>query len=222
MKTQVVPAILATDAKDFQKKLKVFQSSFSLVQVDILDGSFGIDNRSFYDFKKIKAMHPKTQFELHLMVDKPEPIYRQWLGWSKLERVIIHYETFHKRKEDLYDTIKEIHKARKSVGLAINPNTTVSKVIQFLPMVDEVLIMGVHPGWSGQKIVESSLKKLQQIRGHYPKLNLGLDGGLRMENAKSVVKAGANILNTASIFSKVLDKPAEIRKIKKQLTSLRP
>lgn len=221
MKTQVVPAILAADAKDFQKKLKAFQASFSLVQIDILDGSFGIENHSFYDFKKIKAMRPKTNFELHLMVDKPEPIFRQWLGWSKLERVIIHYETFHKRKEDLYDTIKEIHKARKSVGLAINPNTTVSKVIQFLPMIDEVLVMGVHPGWSGQKIVESSLKKVQQIRGHYPKLDIGFDGGLRMENVQSVVSAGANILNTASIFSKVLESPMELKKIKKQLISLR-
>lgn len=221
MKIQVVPAILAADAKDFQKKLKVFQSSFSLVQIDILDGSFGIDNRSFYDFKKIKAMHPKTQFELHLMVDKPEPIYRQWLGWNRLEKVIVHYETFHKRKKDLYDIIKEIHRAGKSIGLAINPNTTVSKVIEFLPMVDEILVMGVHPGWSGQKIVESTFKKVQQIRGHYPKLDIGFDGGLRMENVALVVKAGANILNTASIFSKALDKPADLKKIKKQLTSLR-
>lgn len=220
MKTQVVPAILATDAKDFQKKLNVFQSFFSLVQIDVLDGTFGIDNHSFYDFKKIKAMKPKTKFELHLMVDHPELIFRQWLGWTKLERVIIHYETFHKRKKYLYDIIKEIHKAKKDVGLAINPNTTVSKIIEFLPMVDEVLIMGVHPGWSGQKIVESTLKKIQQIRGHYPKLDIGFDGGLRMENAKSIVKAGANILNTASIFSKALSNALEIKKIKKQLTSL--
>lgn len=221
MKTQVVPAILASDAKDFQKKLKVFQSSFSLVQIDVLDGSFGIDNRSFYDFKKIKAMRPKINFELHLMVDKPEPIYRQWLGWARLKRVILHYETFHKRKKDLYDIIKEIHKVGKSFGLAINPNTTISKIIEFLPMVDEILVMGVHPGWSGQKIVESSFKKVQQIRGHYPKLDIGFDGGLRMENAQSVVSAGANILNTASIFSKSMGSQLEIKKIKKQLISLR-
>jgi len=222
MRTQIVPAILASDAKDFQKKLKVFQSSFLLVQIDILDGSFGINNRSFYDFKKIKAMRPKTYFELHLMVDKPEPIYRKWLGWSRLARVIIHYETFHKRKKDLYDTIKEIQEAGKPVGLAINPNTAVSKIIQFLPMIDEVLIMGVHPGWSGQKIVQSTLEKVKQVRRYYPKLDIGFDGGLSLENAKLAVKAGVNILNTTSIFSKAMDKPSEIKKIKKQLTSLRP
>lgn len=217
MKTKVVPAILAKSLGEFKDKLAFLSSQgFKVVQIDAMDGKF-VKNKTFFDLTKIKTLRTNVEYELHLMVEKPEPIIKKWLSYSKAKRFIIHYEVFHKRKIEIYDIIQEIKAAKKEVGIAINPNTTISKVLEFLPNIDQVLIMGVQPGFSGQKFQDKVLVKISDIRKHYPKLDIAVDGGVSEVTYPKIIKAGANILDVASLVFAYEHDPKGLQKALKEI-----
>jgi len=216
MRRQIIPAILASNLADFKSKLAFLSKSFPTIQIDVMDGTL-VKNVSFFNLKKIAEIPTKAIFELHLMIDSPEKIIRQAIKFPRFRRLVIHYESYQHRKRDIYDTIKGIRAAGREVGLAINPNTTVSKVLEFLPNIDLLLVMGVTPGWSGQKLIPGVLKKIESIRKHYPKLDISVDGGVTAENAEMIYKSGANILNTASMVLKLTEKPRELKMLLKGL-----
>jgi ribulose-phosphate 3-epimerase len=80
------------------------------------------------------------------------------------------------------------------VGIAINPKTPALVVKPYLKLVDLVLVMTVQPGFGGQKLIPSTLKKVAQIRTWAPKLDIEVDGGINKDTAGLAVKAGANVL----------------------------
>lgn len=216
MRRQIIPAILAKDLKDLKSKLSFLSNNFPLIQIDVMDGTL-VKNVSFFDPKKIEAIPTKSDFELHLMVDNPEKIIKKAITFPRFRRLIIHYESYQHRKREIYDTIKGIRAAGREVGLAINPNTPISKVLEFLPNIDLLLVMGVTPGWSGQKFIPAVLKKIESIRKYYPKLDISVDGGVTKVNAETIFKSGANILNTASMILRLKGDQKEVKKLLKEL-----
>lgn len=221
MKTHIIPAILAKNEKDFEQKLRFVAGYSGIVQIDMMDGVF-VKNKTFYNIKNIKAIRVPVTYELHMMIQYPEKVLDEWLKYTKVSRVIIHYEAFHKRKIEIYDILGRIKKARKEVGIAINPNTTISKVLEFLPTLDQLLVMGVQPGWSGQKFQDKVLGKIKEIRKHYPKLHIAVDGGVNEGNYKKIIDAGANILNSASMFLAYQEKPQDLKKLLKEIRLYKP
>jgi len=207
MKTEIIPAILAHKKKEFFERLDVARSLNKIVQIDLMDGAF-VDSKSptpllsgnwFNEYLAIRHIETSFQLELHLMVTNPWKILNKWKDLGHIKRVIWHLETPIEHAELIYRT----HELGFEAGLAINPETKLSHLIPFLEksknngMVDSVLIMGVKPGYSGQKFQTTVLKKIRALRKNFPKLNIGVDGGVNQKTAGKIIFAGANILNAS-------------------------
>ena len=108
--------------------------------------------------------------------------------------------------EDVHATIEAIRAAECKVGISICPDTPVSDLEAYLDKVDMVLIMSVHPGFGGQKFIEGSLDKIRELRKMLDErklcVDIQVDGGIGMDNVKTVLDAGANIIVAGSSIFK--------------------
>src|SRR4030042_5119923 len=205
MKREIIPTILVNDFKESEERIKTVEKYVQRVQIDAMDGIF-VDNETWPyektgkpgDLKKIKT---KLKFEVHLMVKEPEKVIDEWL--KVVDRVIIHFESkITNREYGIRELIEKVHKKKKEIGLALNPETHYAVATPFLPRhgkrrgekdLDLVLIMTVQPGWGGQEFREWVLYKIETLRKMWPKGNIEVDGGINNENIKRVFKAGANL-----------------------------
>ncbi len=221
MKIKIVPTILTKTFNEFKVRLKVAESIADLVQIDCADGKF-VKNKTFYSVRKVKSLTAKRypamrekyegKFELHLMVKEPLEEIKKWVGYKKVKSILFHYEAV--EEKEILGIINFLHKNGIKAGLAINPETKVEKAIKFLPKLDVLLIMGVNPGWGGQKISLKAVKsKVHKVRKLFPKLDIEVDGGVNLKNAKQIIKSGANIL----AMGYALGQPLAIKKILDQI-----
>ncbi len=210
MKPEIIPAILVQNKSEFYKRLILASKLAKTVQVDIMDGLF-VKNKTPRDLNNGRwfgelLLNPPAGFkvpniELHLMVMDPWSIMREWHEYDQLKRAIWHVEVPIEHGE----LVEVAHGLNLDVGLAISPKTPIKEIFPFINLtdkkstefVDEVLVMGVVPGKSGQKFIPTTLKTIIALRKKFPKLNIGEDGGLSLKNAHGIIKAGANRLNAA-------------------------
>jgi len=198
--TQLIPAILARDFIDFKNKVKFLESSFDLAQIDVMDGKF-VDNKTFYNLEKIKKIKTRLNYELHLMVSNPQAMVKMWYNYNKIKRIIVHFESF-KDKNEINFLIRDLQKKKIKFGLAINPETKLAQVLCFLDKIDLLVVMGVTPGWSGQKFQSKVLSKIKKTRKDYPNLDIAVDGGVNEKNMKKIIQTGANVIMSASMVFK--------------------
>ena len=113
--------------------------------------------------------------------------------------------------------MKQIREFGCQVGLSINPDTEVERVLPFLEEVDLLLIMSVYPGFGGQKFIHSALAAISTARefieNHHLKTAIQVDGGVDANNAESVVRAGADILVMGTAFFGCADRAALTRNV---------
>ena len=111
---------------------------------------------------------------------------------------LVHIETI-----SSFDEVKEaVKKAGGKLGIALNPETPLEKVLPHIPEVEEVLVMTVHPGFSGQKYIPEMEKKIKRLRELHPSLGIEVDGGIDPDTIGCAYAAGANLLAAASaVFS---------------------
>lgn len=193
----VIPAILAKSQKEFEEKIKNIAPHADVIQIDVMDGVF-VPNTTWAETEEIKKIRLPMQFEAHLMVQNPEAgAIEEWAKAGAF-RIIFHIEATKKAGE----CIRQIKKYKKEASLAINPKTPVLKIKSLLKKIDYVLVMGVTPGFSGQKLQSVALQKIKQIRKLAPKIKIGVDGGVDKSNAKKLYAAGADNLNAASAIFK--------------------
>ena len=195
---EIIPTILVKEFEEVKKRIKCVEKYVKWVQLDVMDGIF-VENTTWpyseegakiSDFKKIKS---KTKTEVHLMIQGPEKVIKDWLEVT--DRVIVHYESDISNSENaVKNLIETVHKANKQIGLAINPETDVSAVKPFFKKLDLVLIMTVQPGRGGQEFKEWILEKIKVLREMWPNGNIEVDGGINPETAKKVIEAGANLI----------------------------
>jgi len=200
MKVRLVPTILVPNFLEFEKRVKFLEKYFYLVQIDCADGRF-VGNKTFYEVNKVNEV-VGVNFELHLMVEYPLIEINKWLNNKRLKGVIFHYEAVDD-SGGILNIINYLHKKKIKVGLAINPNTKVEKINEFLPYLDELLVLGVKPGWGGRKFLPSSLQKIRKLRKLNKKINIGVDGGVNLQNARKIIKSGANVLYVGHFLSNI-------------------
>lgn len=189
----VIPAILAKSKKEFTEKIKRVHPYAKFIQIDVMDGFF-VPNKTWADPAEIKKMK-MPKYEVHLMVKDIEEEIKKWAG---ADRIIFHIEATKNPEK----CIKEIKKLKKQVGMAINPETPVAKIKKFLSQIDHVLVMGVNPGFSGQKFQPKVLSKIKKLRLLAPNIKIGVDGGVDKTNAKKLYSVGADTLCAASSIFK--------------------
>lgn len=138
--------------------------------------------------------------DCHLMIDEPLSVLKEYLK-LKLNYITIHYEAF-KDKKDLLKAIKMIHDKHILVGLSIKPNTFIKDIKEYLPLVDMVLIMGVEPGKSGQKMISNTIPKVKELRSiiyeYRYDLKIEVDGGVTSDNMLDIYNAGADMVVVGS------------------------
>ncbi len=216
MKFTVAPSILAADFACLTKEVeKIHKIPNSQVHLDIMDGHF-VPNISIGPCV-VKNLRKATNlpFDVHLMIDNPENFFSQFKDAGA------DYITFHiEQTRDPIPLINKIKELGIKPGISIKPSTSLDKIEYLLPQIDVLLIMSVEPGFSGQKFINSSLKKIEKARKikESKKLNfqISVDGGINNKTAEVVLKAGADILVMGSYFFK---NPFEL--VKSEIEKLR-
>jgi ribulose-phosphate 3-epimerase len=164
-----------------------------MLHLDIMDGHF-VPNITFGPglVSAIRRLTPLF-FDVHLMVDNPERFIEPFVE-SGADGLTVHVES----TNHIHRCLSSIKAHGKKAGVAINPGTPVSFLECLIEEVDMVLVMTVNPGFGGQSLIPSTLKKIRQVKSliESSRRNIGLqvDGGINDKTVSSVVSAGADIL----------------------------
>lgn len=208
MEAEVIPAILVKEREDLLRRISQVKGLVKEIQLDIMDGVF-VPNKTIgvEDLKNL----PKAKYEFHWMVKNPE----KWI-----ERVsgphmhLVHIETINQTSS--FEVIERtVKKVGGKLGLAINPETPLDRILPFVPRVKRVLIMTVHPGFSGQKYIYEMGEKIKKLRTLFPTLDIEVDGGVNKETIHHAFANGANILAAASAIFSSQDIEDALKELKK-------
>ncbi len=192
MKHYIVPAMISTLQKELEKEIAAASKFASRIQIDVMDGKFVPTHSNDFNFKLKKFSY----YEAHLMIENP-------LSWikkhgKKFNCIIVHYES----TKQIEKCINEVRKMKKEVGIALNPETPVSKIKQLTDKIDRVQIMTVHPGHYGAKFLPFTLKKVNQVRKLKPNMDIEVDGGINEKTILQAKNAGANMFGVGSFIMK--------------------
>lgn len=182
---RIVPAILTDDSTALKRMVQAVKGAVEWAQVDIMDGLF-VPSKSI-GWQEVKAAKLPFDWEAHLMVKEPETYFSGFKS-ARVRRVIFHFEAVN----DPCAVIAAARKLDLDVGMALNPDTTVSAVAECLPLLDSVLIMSVVPGFYGSKFIPEVLDKVGEIRAFAPGLSIGIDGGIKDANIVEVAASGVD------------------------------
>lgn len=198
---KVSVSVLSNEIKpqDIVKKIDLSKPDY--IHIDIMDGKF-VSNKTWTtsEVKKFTS-YSTLPLEVHLMVNNPSK-YIEDYALMNTSIIIFHYEAV----KDINEMINKVKLYGLKVGIAINPETNINVLIPYLNMIDEVLIMSVHPGKSGQSFIEESLEKISVLKniileGNY-KTIISVDGGINNETGLLCKDAGVDELVSASYIHK--------------------
>ncbi|MCH8741319.1 ribulose-phosphate 3-epimerase [Patescibacteria group bacterium] len=198
---KIIPAILTNNPADLKNKLIQLKGLTGWVHIDIMDGKFV--NNVTITLKDLARMQISFQIEAHLLVFKPEKYFPDCKK-ANIKRTIFHFEATDNAKRVL-QAMERFHFQR---GLALSPETPIKKINTYLDYIDLVLLMGVHPGFSGQKFIPGILKKIANLKQIVPRMKIGVDGGIKLSNIQKIAQAGADqcVVNSALFGNKNIKK----------------
>lgn len=196
----LAPSLLSADLADLKNALKSIESNGgSVVHIDVMDGRF-VPQIS-YGQPVVKSLRPYSDlpFDVHLMVEHPEEQVESFAE-AGADWITFHYEAcVHSHR-----LVQKIHSLGKKAGISIVPSTPVSALGEMLEYVDVVLVMTVNPGFGGQELIPSCVRKISELVEIRKKLGLNfkisVDGGVNAETLRSVVDAGADVVVSGSAF----------------------
>jgi ribulose-phosphate 3-epimerase len=198
MEIFVAPSILAADfAKMGEEVNRMEKNGADMIHYDVMDGMF-VPNISFGP-QMLKAIRPYTTLpiDVHLMIVEPIRYIKEYAK-NGADYITVHYEAC----KDLKATLQAVKDLGVKVGLSISPDTPASVVKDYVNDCDMILVMSVYPGFGGQKFIEASLDKLREISTYVKQsgkeIRIEVDGGINLETAALVKKAGADTLVAGS------------------------
>ena len=201
-KIQISPSILSADFSQLGSEIKKLEDGGAdLIHVDVMDGHFVPNLTIGPPVIKNLRKYTKLPFDVHLMIS-PVHKYIKDYAESGADIITIHPEA----TTSLQESIDEIKKFKKKVGLSLNPDTKIEVIEKYLDQIDLVLVMSVFPGFGGQKFIKDVLKKIERMSEikdkNSFKFDIEVDGGINFSNFKEVLEAGANVLVSGTTIFK--------------------
>ena len=196
----LAPSLLSADLADLKNAVKIIENNGgTVVHIDVMDGRF-VPQIS-YGQPVVQSLRPYTKlpFDVHLMVEHPEEQVESFAK-AGADWITFHHEAcVHSHR-----LVQRIHDLGKKAGVSIVPSTPVSAIKEMLEYVDLVLVMTVNPGFGGQKLIPSCVKKITELVELRKQLGLdfmiSVDGGVNAETIGSVADSGADVIVSGSAF----------------------
>ena len=211
MQHLVAPSILAANFNNLDKEVKLVNNSQAdWFHLDVMDGLF-VPNISF-GIPIVKHINKiaKKPLDVHLMIENPSNYIEKFKNCGA-NILTVHYEAC----KHLHRVIENIKKNNMKAGVAINPHTPVNLLKDILKDIDLVCVMSVNPGFGGQSFIlqtHEKIKKLAKLKIENNFL-IEVDGGVNIDNAKEIIKSGADVLVAGSSVFKSENHESAIDKI---------
>ena len=217
-KRKISPSILSADFASLGMGVKqVEEGGADWIHIDVMDGHF-VPNITIGPMV-VKALRKVTELPLdvHLMIEKPERYIEEFADAGSDYLTVQAEACVH-----LHRVLESIRQAGMKAGVALNPHTPLCSIEEVLGDLDLILIMSVNPGFGGQKFIPSSLDKLRRLQKILTEKNIThidvqVDGGVKMDNAREISEAGAEVLVAGSAIFNTPDPAQAVRDMKKIL-----
>lgn len=198
MSVVLEPAINVYSKEEFRRRLRLMRDLADTIQIDVADGVFA-SPKNFTDIKTIEREVPPGKIHVHLMVDESEEYLEQWRPVAP-RRITVHVEA----ERDLVSVLTLLRAEGIERGLALGPSTPLERVLPHIREIDFLLFVSVPPGKSGQQFDPATLERVRTMRERFPKLPIGVDGGVTRELLRPLAEAGAT---SVAIGSALYDTP---------------
>lgn len=195
---KIAPSIVAADFTRLAEQIRECEAAgAAYVHIDVMDGRFVPPITLGTPIVEAIRRSTSLVLDIHLMIVEPEKHIANFIDAGG-DIINVHVEA----AAHIHRIVQEVHTRGKRVGVCLNPGTPVGAIEEVLPAVDQVMVMAVNPGWSGQAFIKSAIGKVSQVRqmideGRY-KAEIEVDGGVKPGNAHACVAAGTNVLVAAS------------------------
>ena len=217
----VSPSLLSADFLHLDREIEMInRSDAQWLHFDVMDGHF-VPNIS-YGFPIMQAVAGvlRKKLDVHFMISNPDSYIKQTAAVGAM-MMNVHYEVFN-NIYSLKQCIQDIHAEGMKAGVTLNPDTPVSVLSFIINEIDMVLIMGVFPGFGGQKFIPATIDRVREakqiIKSHGASALIEVDGGVNGTNAQALVDAGADILVSGNYIFKSFNPEVTIT----ELTQLSP
>ncbi len=196
MKKIVVSASSLPAGRNMSSQLEYIERvgtyGVDMYHLDVMDGKFTKQKSVDYAYLEQLKEHSTLLFDVHLMIVEAEKVISKYIK-AGANIISLEYEAF-QDKELLKKTLIKIKKSGVMAGLAIDIDTDIKVIDEYLNLIDMALILCVKVGKGGQKFQDAAIKKIKYVRNLSKDILIEADGGINAETAKDCVKAGADIL----------------------------